>query len=93
MEPDDLVCVCNRVSLRKLINFMERERPAVPSRLSECLGAGTGCQWCVPYLARLHEQWQNGETPTLPVSRKSYVSRRIKYHKKGRRDEAAERGE
>ena len=93
MEPDDLVCLCYRVSLRKLVNFMERERPAVPSRLSECLGAGTGCHWCVPYLARLHEQWQSGEAPTLPVPPANYAARRSDYHRRGQRDDAAERGE
>ena len=54
MEADDHVCLCFHVSLRKLVNYLERERPRVPSQLSECLGAGTGCQWCVPFLERLH---------------------------------------
>ncbi len=93
MKPDDLVCLCHRVSLRKLVNFMERERPQVASRLSECLGAGTGCHWCVPFLAKLHEQWQRGEAPELSDSAEGYAARRVEYHKSGNRDEAAERGE
>ena len=92
MEPDDHVCLCHRVSLRKLVNFMNRERPGVPSQLSECLGAGTGCQWCVPFLKKIHAQWARGEEPHLAVSPESYAVRRDKYRGSGRRDEAAEPG-
>ena len=92
MDPDDHVCLCYRVSQRKLINYLKRERPAVPSQLSECLGAGTGCHWCVPFLRRLHEQWQNGGEPGLPLSPPEYARRRVAYHRTGRRDEAAEQG-
>jgi len=93
MEPDDHVCLCHRVSLRKLVNFMNRERPEVPSRLSDCLGAGTGCQWCVPFLTKLHKQWSAGETPHLPVSPANYAKRRAEYHQRGQRDAQAEHGE
>jgi len=93
MQADDHVCVCFRVSQRKLVAFLKREKPAVASQLSECLGAGTGCQWCVPFLKKLHAQWQRGEEPNLPVSPEEYVKRRAAYHKAGVRDESAERGE
>ncbi len=93
MQPDDHVCLCHRVSLRKLGNYMNRERPAVPSQLSECLGAGTGCHWCVPFLRQLHCQWQRNEQPGIQDSPESYADRRLAYHQTGRRDEAAERGE
>ena len=93
MELDDHVCLCHRVSLRKLINHMDRQRPTVASQLSECLGAGTGCHWCVPFLKRLHGQWQRGEQPDLPFSPQSYAQRRSAYHRCGSRDEAAQRGE
>ena len=93
MHPDDHVCLCHRVSLRKLVNFMNRERPAVPSQLSDCLGAGTGCHWCVPYLQRLHHQWSRGEAPDLEVSPDSYARRRAEYHRTGHRDPAAEEGQ
>ena len=92
MLPDDHVCVCNRVSLRKLANFMQRERPTVASQLSECLGAGTACHWCVPFLRRIHEQWQRGEPPNVDVTTEDYAARRQAYHKSGVRDDAAERG-
>lgn len=79
MEPDDRVCLCFQVSLRKLRHFLDREKPAVPSQLSDCLGAGTGCQWCVPFLKRLHEQWLRGELPDLPVAPEEYAARRMTY--------------
>ncbi len=92
MDPDDHVCLCYRVSQRKLINYLNRERPQVPSQLSECLGAGTGCHWCVPFLERLWGQWRCGEQPHLPVSPEHYAKRRVSYHRTGRRDEAAQGG-
>jgi bacterioferritin-associated ferredoxin len=82
MEPDDHICLCHRVSLRKLINFMNREEPSVPSQLSECLGAGTGCQWCVPFLKKLHCQWAAGEEPGISVTVDRYATRRQAYQAK-----------
>ncbi|MDZ4756420.1 MAG: (2Fe-2S)-binding protein [Phycisphaerae bacterium] len=79
MEPDDHVCLCFRVSLRKLRHYMDREAPKVPSQVADCLGAGTGCQWCVPFLKELHSQWARGETPDLPVSPEDYAARRKVY--------------
>lgn len=93
MDPDDHVCLCFRVSLRKLRAFMRSTEPTVASQLSECFGAGTGCQWCVPFLRKLHTQWQAGETPDLPISPEEYATRRKRYHQLGTRDDAAERGE
>jgi bacterioferritin-associated ferredoxin len=88
VDQDDHVCVCHRVSLRKLVHYMNRTRPTVPSQLSDCLGAGTGCHWCVPFLRKLHDQWQRGETPQLKVSPESYAKRRAEFQKTGSRDEA-----
>lgn len=87
MQPDDHVCLCFHVSLRKINNFMQRERPSVPSQLSECLGAGTGCHWCVPFLKKLHAQWEQGEAPDLLVSPEEYARRRASYRRTGERDE------
>ncbi|MCC7293021.1 MAG: hypothetical protein IT449_13245 [Phycisphaerales bacterium] len=53
MQPDDLICYCYHVPLRKLLSFAQRERPARPSQMSQCLGAGTGCGWCIPFLKRI----------------------------------------
>ena len=85
MGPDDHVCLCFRVSQRKLVRFMERERPPVASRLSECLGAGTGCQWCVPFLRRLHAQWAAGAAPALPMPVAEYAAARARYRSGGAR--------
>jgi bacterioferritin-associated ferredoxin len=86
MDPDDHVCLCFHVSLRKIRTFMARENPPVPSLISECLGAGTGCQWCVPFLKHLHAQHLRGETPDLKVSPERYVHARLTFHKSGERD-------
>lgn len=88
MNPDDDVCLCFRVSLRKLDSFMRRTHPTVPSQLSDCLGAGTGCHWCVPFLERIHGQWSRGEKVDLPVSPEDYASRRARYRQTGTRDPA-----
>ena len=92
MNQDDQVCLCHHVSLRKLVNYMNRERPAVPSGLSECLGAGTGCHWCVPFLKKIHAQWARGEEPHLSVSPENYAARRAHYQESGDRDSSAEQG-
>ncbi len=55
MQPDDKICYCYGVPLRKLIHFARRERPVHPSQMSQCLGAGTGCGWCIPFLKRIAE--------------------------------------
>ena len=38
---------------RKLENYVRRERPKVPSQISQCGGAGTGCGWCIPFLKQI----------------------------------------
>lgn len=83
MDPDDQVCLCFHVSLRKISNFIAREKPVVASQISECLGAGTGCQWCVPFLRKLHAQHAAGEPMDLPVSPEEYAKRRSRYRKEG----------
>ena len=53
MQLDDEICYCYHVSLRKLINFSKRVRPKPASRMTECLGAGSGCGWCIPFLIKI----------------------------------------
>lgn len=53
MQPDDKICYCYGVSLRKLVNFARRERPGHASQMSQCLGAGSGCGWCIPFLRNI----------------------------------------
>ncbi len=85
MDPDEHVCLCFRVSLRKLVTFMEVTRPSVPSQLSDCQSAGTGCHWCVPFLNRIHDQWQRGERVDLTVSPARYAERRARFRSTGER--------
>ena len=87
MNPDDEVCLCFHVSLRKVRTFLAREDPPVASLISDCLGAGTGCQWCVPFLKHLHAQHCRGQTPDLKVSPEEYATTRLTYHKTKVRDE------
>lgn len=86
MDPDDHVCLCYRVSLRKIRAYLAREDPPVASLISECLDAGTGCGWCVPFLKHLHAQHQRGETPDLKISPERYAEARTGYKKTGERD-------
>jgi len=90
MHPDDEVCLCFHVSLRKIRSYLKRENPAVASLISECLGAGTGCQWCVPFLKHLHAQHQRGETPDLKSSPEAYGTARKSFHSTGERPETAD---
>ena len=55
MEPNDKICYCYGVSYHKLWCFARRRRLSRPSQMSECLGAGTGCGWCIPFLKRIFE--------------------------------------
>jgi len=53
MDPDDEICYCYHVSLRKLVNFARRTQPQRPSMMTDCLNAGTGCGWCIPFLKKI----------------------------------------
>lgn len=86
MNNDDDVCLCFHVSKRKIVNFCKRQRPVVASLIGECLSAGTGCQWCVPFLRKLHQQVIEGAAnPDLPITPKDYAKRRSQYRKTGHR--------
>lgn len=88
MQDDDHVCLCFRVSKRKIVNYLQRERPQYASQISECLSAGTGCQWCVPFLKKLHAQVMAEEAaPDLPISPVDYAAGRASFRSSGRRDE------
>ena len=54
LGPDDTICFCFHVSLRKIESFCQREKPRAASQISACLSAGTGCAWCVPMLHKIH---------------------------------------
>ncbi len=86
MEPDDHVCLCFHVSQRKVVNYLKRENPPVASLISECLSAGTGCGWCVPYLRQLHALNQAGELADLDLSVEEYAKQRTAFRQTGERD-------
>ena len=91
MDDDDNVCLCFHVSKRKIVNFCKREKPPVVSLISDCLSAGTGCHWCVPFLKKLHQQVMAGdECPDLPFSPQEYARRRAVYRETGDRGEVGE---
>lgn len=85
MELDAKVCYCFHVSRRKLVNFVRRTRPRVPSQLSECGGAGTGCGWCIPFLKQIFAQGvQGGETELEHLTSEEYEKRRAAYVRSGK---------
>ena len=86
MHPDDHVCLCFHVSLRKIRAYLRRENPPVASLISECLSAGTGCGWCVPFLKHLHAQHQRGLEPDLRISPEKYAASRLGFHQTNQRD-------
>lgn len=93
MQPDDDICYCYHVSLRKLVNFALRERPSCPSRMSECLGAGTGCGWCIPTLTAIAEAAACGEAFEIELSPKEYAAARSAYRRGGERNRFADSSE
>jgi bacterioferritin-associated ferredoxin len=85
MNLDDKVCYCFHISQRKLVNFIRREKPRVPSQLSLCGGAGTGCGWCIPFLRQLHQQAvEGGVTELETLSAADYELRRASYVRAGK---------
>ena len=78
MKPDDKICYCYGVTMRKLIHFSRRVKPRCPSQMTECLGAGTGCGWCIPYLTRIAEDPDAFELDELTPQ--EYAANRKAYH-------------
>lgn len=79
MEPDEKLCYCFHVSQRKIVNFIRIHRPRVPSEISECGGAGTGCGWCVPFLKRLFEANRSREAAVIEMQSDEYARQRTNY--------------
>jgi bacterioferritin-associated ferredoxin len=82
MGPDDDVCLCFHVKLRKLRTFLRSENPSRASLISECFGAGTGCGWCVPFLEELHRRHEAGEPLELDASPEAYAKQRREYNRR-----------
>lgn len=88
MNLDDKICYCYHVSLRKLVNFARREKLQRASQMSLCLGAGTGCGWCIPILKRIHDEAQKDRaalesacTSSLTTTPDEYADARKNYLK------------
>lgn len=79
MEPDDRVCYCFSVTLRKLLNFARIEEPQRASQMSECFGAGTGCGWCIPTLIEIFEVSRAGREPRVGLPPREYEEARARY--------------
>jgi len=92
MNLDDKVCYCFHVSKRKLVNWVRLNNPKVPSQLSECGGAGTGCGWCIPFLKQIFRQGTDQEKGTQAlvsasielVTAEEYAAQRAEYVKSGK---------
>ncbi|MDA0831775.1 MAG: (2Fe-2S)-binding protein [Planctomycetota bacterium] len=85
MQLDDKVCYCFHISKRKIVNHLRIYQPKRVSQLSECGGAGTGCGWCIPFLKRYYEQWQQGDIVAADdISPDQYAKDRGHYIKAGK---------
>jgi NAD(P)H-nitrite reductase large subunit len=83
MGPNDKICYCYNVPYRKLWSYACREHLQRASQMSECLGAGTGCGWCIPVLKRIFEtaQQHNDQGVTIEMTAEEYAQRRQSYIK------------
>lgn len=85
MDLDATVCYCFHVTRRKLVNFVRRTKPKVPSQLSECGGAGTGCGWCIPFLKQIfNQETAGGVTELERLTPEEYERRRADYIRAGK---------
>ncbi|MAT16569.1 MAG: (2Fe-2S)-binding protein [Planctomyces sp.] len=83
MKPDDEVCLCFHITRRKIENYIRIYQPRVPSQISECGGAGSGCGWCIPFLKRYFKQAQSdGQGEEL--SAEDYARARGQYIRAGK---------
>lgn len=93
MQPDDELCLCFHVPWRKVINYIRIHKVRVPSLVSECQGAGTGCGWCRVFIEQLVERidpsqpqadelekWLHDQMPAA----QAYARRRADYIAKGK---------
>jgi len=82
VNADDRICYCYHVPLRKLLAYARRVRPPRPSCMSECLGAGTGCGWCIPFLVKIARDPDAFELHGITAE--EYASARQEYIRSGR---------
>lgn len=90
MQPDDKLCYCFHISKRKIINFVRIHKPKVPSQISECGGAGTGCGWCIPFLRKCFDAGKTeGAELKIGISATEYAQQRADYVRSGQGTPAA----
>jgi bacterioferritin-associated ferredoxin len=83
MQPDEEICLCFHVTRRKIANYIRMHNVHRASQLAECLGAGTGCGWCRPFLRRLLESERGNPVDPLPQPHE-YAKGRTKYVQAGK---------
>ncbi len=82
-HPPEL-CICFHVAATKVHQWCRKTRPRVPSLISQCNGAGTGCGWCIPYLKAIHsEVVMEGPPADIPNDEEYRVMRKQYHRKKG----------
>ena len=85
MKLDDEICYCFHVSQRKILNFIRIHDPLVPSQISECGGAGTGCGWCIPFLKKYFAQVkENQPDESADLTPEEYAKQRGDYIRAGK---------
>jgi len=86
VELDDKVCLCFHVSKRKIVNYIRIHKPRVPSQISECASAGTGCGWCIPFLKRYYEEETGRDAGVTgsDLTAEEYARQRADYIKAGK---------
>ncbi len=97
LKPDDTVCFCFHVTLRKVETFCSVEKPRVASEISECLSAGTGCGWCVPMLRKIHQRlcgesipWWRQSSDAAPPSQRDDEAVDANTYRAGRKQYVAD---
>lgn len=71
--------------MRKLMNFSRRVNPVHPSQMTDCLGAGTGCGWCIPFLIKIAQD--PDAFPLDDMTAEEYAAKRKSYIKSEPRNE------
>ena len=84
MDLDQKVCLCFHVTRRKLVNYVRIHQPKVPSQLSQCGGAGTGCGWCVPFLKQIFREGTSGDAESSTMTAEEYARLRAEYVRSGK---------
>ncbi len=91
MNQDDDICYCFHVSMRKLVNFARRTRPKRASLMTECLNAGTGCGWCVPFLEKIARDPDSFDI--IDLTPEEYARQRSDYRSSGGPKNSFDEGE